>query len=487
MNIASAVRGPGGNSTSGSTPLTNGTNTTQNSRSCFFNECGKTVTALAIVLPGWYVDGTNESSLPNNYTATASIEYPAGTFTQVTWSSSTSATVTPGTNLISDYVTLTTPIPAGSQFWVRIYVSVTAGQKWTVSDNYHPLNTALGEKGEQGVGLSDKTLSGTIGTGSLVLRPCGILSNSTSGYPKVNMAICSDSIGMGVGDNNYDSHNNIGGFARAATGLCPVLVLGDLGTQVSNQIISGKYAKRLDLITKCGITHVFTDYGVNDITLQYPGLTGAILEANQVTFWNLISANGQQVIQSTLTPHTFSTDSWLTTASQSNYSAAFQGSTQVRGLSNANIRTTPSPLLTFVEVTNNLETAQDSNVWGVGAAFNSTHLRAIDSWTASGGTTTTVTSNSTNATNYYNGGVVIFTSGALNGVEKTISFNTGGTFTLGGSLSQAPSNGDTFTARPVSVRTTADGLHPVGILGSPIYGGAYIIADTVGAVIAGLL
>lgn len=462
-NFTSATRSPGYNGSA----ISNGTNTNQNGRAAFVNESGQSCSTAALIYSGWYTNTTNETDNANPYTVTASIEYPAGTLTQVLWSGVSSKSITAGSNIVSDYATVS--IPSGAQFWVRTYVSVTAGQTWPTSGSVTGT-----ELGEVGVGLSDKTMGGTITGTSAVLRPSAVISPCASG--KTSLAVLGDSIAAGAGDGNYDSNGNTGGFNRAATGLSPVMSIAVTGTTVQNQVISGKMNRRIDLLQKAGVTHALTDWSVNDVGSR----TAAQIQTDQLNLWNQLSTAGLKVVQTTLTPESTSADAWQTTTNQTP-KANFSGSGSVRGLVNANIRTLPAPLYDYVEVANATETAQDSGIWGVGSTFNS-HYSPVDSWTVgSGSTTTSVTSNSTRGTNYYSfGGAIVFTSGALNGTRVTVSSNTsGGTFTPSSTLASAPSSGDTFLAYPLSVAPTNDGTHP-NVTGTNL-GGHYLLKDVVAA------
>ncbi len=470
-NVVSAARGPG----FALAGISNGTNTTQNGRSSFFNESGKALSSLALMYSGWYTDGTNEADMPNAYTVSASVEYPSGTFTQVTWGGATSKSVAAGTNETSDMIAVA--IPVNAQFWVRGFVTVTAGQKWPISGS--SLSAALGELGEVGVGLSDKTMSGTISGSSGALRPSAIVAPYVAGMKKVSLAVLGDSLAAGSGDGNFDARGNTGGYSRGATGRCPVMTIAVGGTRMQNQVLSGKMDRRMDLLRKAGVTHVLTNWSVNDVSSSR---TQAQMQADMLTFWQWMQGLGIKPVQTTLTPKTASTDSWQSLANQTIDSFFTGGSSSIRSLVNANTRGLPAPLFDYVEIANVTESTIDSGKWGCGSGF-STHLGVVDSWTVgAGSTTTSVTSNSTKATNYYQfGGALVFTSGALSGTRATVSSNTsGGTFTVP-TMASAPASGDTFQAFPSTYGPTNDGTHPNVTSTGSFLGGHYIMADQTAA------
>lgn len=85
------------------------------------------ITQLKVAFPSFYVNGASgEASVGGNVTFTASIEYPAGTFTQVKWSTASSIVQAANSYSLSDWVTVT--IPKGKVFWVRNFaVTAAAG------------------------------------------------------------------------------------------------------------------------------------------------------------------------------------------------------------------------------------------------------------------------------------------------------------------------------------------------------------------------
>lgn len=470
-NIASAVRVPGFNT---ALALTNGTNTTQNGRAAFTNASGKDCSAPAIIYSGWYVCNSGacitEAVTPNNYTVTASLEYPAATMTQETWSSSTSKVIAPGANTVGDTMAVT--IPAGAQFWVKTHVSVSSGEKW-------PTSGALwtSELGEIGVGLADKTMSGTISGTTAVLRPSAIVCSTEN---KISIALLGDSIAAGAGDGNYDAAGNTGGIARGATSLAPMIAMAVSGTKLHDQIATGKLTYRLDLLQKAGITHAITEWGVNDLGVS----SEATIEADMVTLWTALNGNGQKPVQTTTTTETTSTDSWQSVANQTVHSGAFSGgASSVRSLINATTRTKPPPLYDYIEIANATETAADSGIFVAGSSYNA-HLAPVDSWVvAAGSTTTVVKSNSNRIANYYKfGGAITFTSGVLSGTRATVASNDGsGNITLNSALGSIPDAGTTFTAVPLSVAFTNDGTHPNVTSTSSSYGGHFILRDQTAA------
>jgi hypothetical protein len=88
-------------------------------------------------------------------TYTASIEYPANNLTQVTWSGNGSVTLASGQQILSDMITLPTPIPRGAMFWIRNFQVQPTG---ILFDSAGPLWTASGDALEySGTVIADQT------------------------------------------------------------------------------------------------------------------------------------------------------------------------------------------------------------------------------------------------------------------------------------------------------------------------------------------
>lgn len=454
-NIASGVRNPG----IGSGSISNGTNTQQNMRSAHFNQSGVALDEVRVVYGGWYTNVTNEVANANDYTVTASIEYPAGTFAQVTWGGATSKVITAGDNIESDYASVS--IPVGAQFWVRTFVQVTAGQTWPLC---RTLATALGEVCEFAVsGLADKTMSGTITGTQQGLRPAAIVAPWKSGMKKVSMAGLGDSIIYGSGDDLYDNRGNTSWIGRAASDNCPYLPIAVTGTTLANQVLTDKMNYRLDLMNKAGITHIVCNWGINDV-----GSGFSTFQTNLNTLWATIKAAMPSVklYHCTLGPRATASSNrnYYVNANQTPH-ADYNGSGATGNLINAYIRTAPSPLAGFIENADRLSKARDSGLWKNGTEQpGDAALMSADSCTVTGSpTTTNVPYTPLQPSGYYLVGTSNYTTGALAGTFAGGSqFSSNASALTYGSapLASAPAAGNLVTVYPAASRATTDGLHP---------------------------
>lgn len=354
-NIASHVLMPGFNGTS----LSNGTDTGANYRSFHINEGGN-ITNISLVYSGWTLNSTNEQDGVNPITVFASVEYPSGTFHIATFGSNPSVIVPATTDASSDRISVS--IPAGASFWVRTYITVPSGNKWPRT---YLVNTNHGEACDQGTSTVNLTAGGTIINNPTATGygPSGILSTAAS-LP-ISLGGIGDSILAGAGDGNEDSAGNTDWAGRAATvAQLPWLNGAVTGTAAFNQ--TGHLSRRLALMATCGITHVVSTWSSNDAPTQ----TAAQIEANLTTIWNSVVALGMKMVHTTMLPRGGSTtDAWKTVANQTNVSPTYTGSGSVRGVFNAWIRTLPTPLYDFIEISNPLEVSLNDGIWVAGAGY----------------------------------------------------------------------------------------------------------------------
>lgn len=478
-NFASGVRAPG----IGSGTLSNGTDTTQNFRASHHNMAGVSMTGFKLGYCGWYLDATSEVICPNDYTVSVSIEYPAGTYTRVTWDNgATSKVIAAGQALVlSDAININ--IPKDAQFWVITYVSVSPGQRWPLC---HNRVSSLGEQGELGIGLTDKTLVGGVSGASQGLRPAAIIGYA-AGMKSVSLAGMGDSIIHGSGDGTFDGRGNTSWIGRAATiADIPYLPIAVVGTTLASQVVANKLNYRLAYLQAAGITHIVANWGINDT-----GSGFSTFQTNLNTLWAALATTGARVYHTTLGPRSTSTDAWYTVSRQTAHSQ-YNGSSATGHQINDYIRTTPSPLSGYLETADVLSTSRYSGLWKTGDSHPDVNLLTSDNLTVSGTpTTTNVPTNSARATNYYQFGGAEFTSGVLNGTIRTTGVaNTGANVTFSSALASAPAAGDTVIARASAIRTNNDGIHPAVLtntaLSGQIFGGHLMTRDYAATFLAGL-
>lgn len=316
-----------------------------------------TISSLQIVLPNWYWDRAStklEKGPGASATYTASIEYPAGTFTQIKFSGSVSGVALTATALVSDAVAVS--IPTGALFWVRVWCSCTAGICFSASIVAAPESTSLLDSANGHVfafnatAQADQTMGGTItqtGTSPFpAFCPTAIIGQTR----KAAVFLMGDSIDWGAND-IFDATGDLGASARSIGPTLAYINAGSYGDTAASAIQSTNYNLRGGLIQYC--SHVICEYARNDLTA---GSTAAAILTNLQTMW--AKAGVKPVYQTTITPVSTSTDSYATTTNQTTATDNPQ-----RTILNTSIRGVPSGTVGFFEIANQVENAQNTGIW----------------------------------------------------------------------------------------------------------------------------
>lgn len=252
-------------------------------------------TKIKIITPNWF----GAENVPGaTATVTASIEYPAGTFTQLKWSSATSATISNGGQVTSDYATLAVPIPINTQYWIREYIINASG---VVVDAFQGQQLSLGDALIVGnSGVADQTLSGTVTDGNTFESICPLAIIAPITAPSV--CILGDSIALGV-DNDH-TPNSAGDNGAIAPSIGPSFGYSNMGVNGdSASAFVSNHTNRGAVLPYC--TTVDVEFGTNDLELL--GNSVAQLQANLTTIYGLAAA-GSTVFQNTLIPRTDSSN-----------------------------------------------------------------------------------------------------------------------------------------------------------------------------------
>lgn len=291
---------------------------------------------------------TGEADGTHNITVRASIEYPAGVFYPVYFNGKRDVVIEPGALVTCDPVGI--EIPADTFFFTRSHVVVTTGQTWPLGTFTF---TANSEGNNRSVTPTDATTSGTISTGNAegAYGPFQILA--TMRTPMSSIAVIGDSIAEGNGESGAgDTNGNYGCIARGVNSVYPLLKLTRQTDRA--QFCAATHRRRFALLTN-RVSHVICQLGINDIT---NGRTVAQLQADYLTIWQALCDRGYKVYQTTLTPVTTSTDSWVTVLNQT-VTANESKRTQI----NDWLRTCPSPLSGVFDVADAVETARNTGIW----------------------------------------------------------------------------------------------------------------------------
>lgn len=269
--------------------------TASNSRSGHYARAD--ITQLKVLFPNFYT--VIESAPGAACTIKASIEYPAGVFTQLLFSASSSGTIPDGGILVSDYLTIA--IPNGARFWIRCYR--TGGIVYESGNVAYNDRAFMGDVINFNV-VSDQTMTGEVTyTGENVsYHPIAIAPIT---IPSV--MIFGDSIAAGVSDTATYYSGDMGAIARSIGPSFGYFNGGGNGEAVTDLL--AHHTQKLVIAGYC--SHAIFGYPTNDIAVGHSDTT---IKADLTSGYALVSP--KPTFQCTIPPRTTSTDSWATTANQ---------------------------------------------------------------------------------------------------------------------------------------------------------------------------
>lgn len=331
------------------------------------------LSSIRLVFANWYVksSATIGENLPGaSATFQAAIEYPSGTIAAVVnFGGAATGTAADGETLVSDAVAVN--IPLGASFFVRTFVSSTAGILYRSGSG--GLNNIVGTP------VSGEAWTFGVTTPNLVNTPGPFANQQTGIYfgptaiigltSKPTLFIAGDSRqNNGVSyDTTSDGFGLTGEFGRSFGVSLGALNAGCASERAQTLALTpALYAKRLALAQYC--SHIVSGYGINDITgAGGSARTAAQLLADLQTIW--AQFGGKPVYQSTIAPKSSSTDSWATTVNQTT-----DATNSERTAFNDSIRYMPPPLSGYFEVADQMESARNSGIWK--AAYTSDGIHA---------------------------------------------------------------------------------------------------------------
>jgi hypothetical protein len=331
---------------------------------------GDSVSRLeGIVLGNWYADQNGEHNGAASINEYASIEYPAGFFTPVEWSTAMGTnhapfvTIAPGADAVSDPIPVA--IPHGAQFRVYRWSQSTSGSLMIFtlsasstsggSDVGFVYNTSAPTNDPLAAITNTANPAGTWTASGGMRYPLAILGMSS--VPSV--MIIGDSIASGRQDstgtllaNGGDSGRwGIGAVARSVGYARPYTNMGCETDTIQSFNLAHTFRARQQTYH----TDVVCEYGVNDLTA---GRTAATILSALQSAWALFPT--KNVWQTTITPITTSSDLWATTGNQT-----VVAMNPARITLNTSIRGVPSPLKGIFDIANVVETSLNSGIWNV--------------------------------------------------------------------------------------------------------------------------
>lgn len=310
------------------------------------------ITSLQAIWGNWWADNAGEHATGAASTITASIEYPAGVFTQIKFNGATQGSIASGANIVCDACAVN--IPKGAQFWVRAYLtnaSVIVFSALTPGVNLPATRPSLMNYTTP----TDQTMGGTVvvqATGSAFYNPLAIIGMTR----RPSIFLAGDSRVCGYQDIPDVVTGDVGNLARALLTTFGYVNAGVPSEQAAQAV--SNYTKRATLLPYC--THVIDEYGIND-TLSF---TAAQIAANRTTLATSIF-KGKTVFGTTIEPDTTSIDSWATTGNQTKY-AQESVRTAFNALALAGI---PGEQRCF-DINNAVNSSANSGLWAVNGTAN---------------------------------------------------------------------------------------------------------------------
>lgn len=255
------------------------------------------------------------------------VESVFGLFRQVTFNGRVTVTVPPGAIVVSDPIGWAIAGPGNGNpswastafqyFFTRTFVTLDGSGGKT--PRIEAINTSIGDACETGTGLTDKTISGTVGTSGVdPYGPAAIVGVPSFGRHSV-VFVAGDSIAAGTGDT--PTVGTPGGYIMRALyaakiGTARHAVASQQASALANMDNTGVHTGfHVTMPSLTGCSHAICQYGFNDMgTLG--NQTAAATEARLVLAWLRLGSRGAKVFQTTITPNSTSTDSWATTGNQ---------------------------------------------------------------------------------------------------------------------------------------------------------------------------
>lgn len=332
-------------------------------------------------------DLAGEVGLGATATVKASIEYPAGTFTQVLFSGSATGNVTDKQILKSDLVTLGVTIPRGEIFWVRQFWHNANGiiyNAWQDSATYGDAMRVAATGDSPAV--ADQTLSGTIVDNcGWSFPPAAIIADTF--LPSIG--VVGDSIAYGnagpTGGEAAPYIGDTGTIAKSLIALAPIQILAASGASANAASAANRYwissgQPRRELVQYC--TQIISELGIVDLN----GDVGTPQTALQLidhlsSFWAALRDSygfSGTIAVSTMSPHADNPwgDGFKTTDNQD---VTFENPERVAF--NEAVRAGLPNTVGSYDVAALLESGLNSGKWAVGGGWN--WLSGTDGFTGS--------------------------------------------------------------------------------------------------------
>ena len=249
-------------------------------------------TSFRLLLTNWSFQSAGSELLGSaTQTFRAAIEYPAGTFTQITWGGSASKVVAIGGDTgLCDPINLA--IPVGARAWLRVFVTTpgttifcyNTATRWTAGGDAAVIT-----------GATDQTMSGTVvdGGSNNFIFPAVVVGTTT----KASFVILGDSRAASV-STAPDSNGALGCIAPSLGAAVPWANYAVTATKLWHMT---RNCPRTAELARTYFSHILTEYGINDVG-EVPARGLAKIQYDLASFKRRF--NTQCIIATTLQPTT---------------------------------------------------------------------------------------------------------------------------------------------------------------------------------------
>lgn len=256
-------------------------------------------------------------------------------------------------------VTLSATIPAGATVYIGTFATPESGTKvpqFNCSEGSPVMNsrvnTTLGEASETAAGATNKTsaMSTIVNDGLSPYGPSAICAEVRS--TTRCLLIDGDSQNTGAWS-GVDAYNNRGWLGHAVANTFGSVNLS-VSSRTASTAVTSNWLHRA-LAVAAGATHVVVTLGIGDIVASQ---TATQVQNSLLALWTDWLSIGVKPVAATILPDTTSTDSWATVGNQTPHANSAAIVTV-----NTFIRTTPGPLIAYIESAWTVESAHDSQKW----------------------------------------------------------------------------------------------------------------------------
>jgi hypothetical protein len=260
---------------------------------------GGNIVSPQIVIGNWYVVAATGDTNPGSVkTVKASIEYPVGTYTPVTFSGgSSTAVIADGGSVISDPVPVT--IPNGAFFYVKKYETNTVNVVYGDANGGCSQSDPNGGDVVNNSNVDETATTSVNGFAGVLIPPLAIVAMTTR--PSIGFTGTSNVIG--IGETNASPLGDQG-YRRMVGPMFPYINTAVAGDSTASLLASSKRLAILDAY----VTHRWLEPGPGD-----PAVLATVLGYLDTFNARWPKANN---ILGNIGPATTSTDSWATTVNQ---------------------------------------------------------------------------------------------------------------------------------------------------------------------------